>query len=406
MSQLLFNSLELCPDDPILQLMVNARNDANPQKVDLSAGIYKNEQGQTPILECVKIAEHNRLQGEDTKAYLGLAGDLRFNHLMTELVLGDKHPRLADKQVSAVQTTGGSGAIRLAAELIKRADADTRVWVSDPTWANHIPLLQAAGLSLSTYAYYQANQPGVRFEQMMQDLRSAKAGDVILLQGSCHNPSGEDLSFAQWQELTKFVLDKGIMPFVDIAYHGLSQDLDQDSAGWRYMASAVPEMLISYSGSKNFSLYRDRVGVLMSIAPSSQSAQKLLTNMTNISRVLYSLPPAHGAFLVAEILDKEELRSLWLSELSQMRTRINQMRTGLADALAQRLENYTDQASDRFDFIRHQQGMFSFLGITAEQVLAMREKHSIYLLNSSRVNIAGVSNSNIDYLADAIVAVL
>lgn len=406
MNQLLFNALALCPDDPILQLMVDARNDNNPKKIDLSAGIYKNEQGKTPILECVKIAEQKRLQGEDTKAYLGLAGDLRFNRLISELVLGEQHCRLIDKQVSAVQTTGGSGAIRLAAELIKRAKSDAKVWVSDPTWANHIPLLQAAGLSLSTYAYYQAREPGVRFDQMMQDLRSAQSGDVILLQGSCHNPSGEDLSFEQWQQLTKLVLEKNILPFVDIAYHGLSQDLDQDSKGWRHMASLVPEMLISYSGSKNFSLYRDRVGALVAIAPTADSAHKILTNMMNISRVLYSLPPAHGAFLVAEILDNDELRSMWLSELKQMRSRINQMRTSLADALEQRLANHSDHAADRFDFIRYQQGMFSFLGITAEQVLAMREKHSIYLLNSSRINIAGLSTNNIDHLADAIVAAL
>ena len=195
-------------------------------------------------------------------------------------------------------------------------------------------------------------------------------------------------------------------PFVDIAYHGLSQDLDQDSKGWRHMASLVPEMLISYSGSKNFSLYRDRVGALVAIAPTADSAHKILTNMMNISRVLYSLPPAHGAFLVAEILDNDELRSMWLSELKQMRSRINQMRTSLADALEQRLANHSDHAADRFDFIRYQQGMFSFLGITAEQVLAMREKHSIYLLNSSRINIAGLSTNNIDHLADAIVAAL
>jgi len=399
-SSSLFNTLDVCPDDPILQLMVTARGDSNPKKVDLSAGIYKNDLGQTPVLNCVKIAEERRLQTEESKSYLGLAGNLRFNSLVTDLVLGADHSAIAADRVSAIQTTGGSGAIRIAAELIKRIKPGTKVWVSDPTWANHIPLLKSASLEISTYSYYQPGEMGVRFEQMMHQLESAKAGDVILLQGSCHNPCGEDLSFEQWQILTEFVLEKALLPFVDIAYHGISQDLDEDSRGWRYMASAVPEMVISYSGSKNFSLYRDRIGVLVGIAPDPVKSHTLLTNMMNISRVVYSVPPAHGGFLIAEILEDADLKAMWLSELAEIRSRVGLMRSGLADALAQRLD------SDRFEFIRHQQGMFSFLGITTDQVLAMRKNHSIYLLNSSRVNIAGVTSSNLDHLADAIVAAL
>ncbi len=396
----LFTSLEVCPDDPILQLMVHARADTNPLKVDLSVGIYKDDMGKTPVMDCVKAAEQRRLEQEDSKAYLGLAGDLRFNKLVTELVLGPSHAALADKRVSTIQTTGGSGAIRIAAELIKRIKPGTRVWVSDPTWANHIPLLKSAGLEIATYAYYQSGEKGVRFTEMMQDLSAgAQSGDVILLQGSCHNPCGEDLSLEQWQHLAEFVLDRGLLPFVDIAYHGISKNLDEDSLGWRHMAASVPEMLISYSGSKNFSLYRDRIGALISISPNPATAHILLTNMMNISRVVYSVPPAHGGFLIAEILEDDELRKMWMFELDQIRLRVNQMRNGLADRLQERL------SSDRFEFIRDQQGMFSFLGISVEQVLSMRESHSIYLLNSSRVNIAGVTSSNIDHLVDAIVSV-
>ena len=396
----LFTSLEVCPDDPILQLMVRARNDTNPLKVDLSVGIYKNDVGKTPVMNCVKAAEKRRTDQEDSKAYLGLAGDLRFNKLVTELALGANHSANSDGRVSTIQTTGGSGAIRIASELIKRIKPGTKVWVSNPTWANHIPILKSAGLEIATYSYYQPGERGVRFAEMMQELSGAQHGDVILLQGSCHNPCGEDLSLEQWWLLTNFVLEKGLLPFVDIAYHGLSQDLDQDSLGWRHMAASVPEMLICYSGSKNFSLYRDRVGVLISVSPDQNSAHILLTNMMSISRVVYSLPPAHGGYLVAEILEDFELRQMWMSELDQIRLRINTMRTDLADALLQRLN------SDRFEFIRDQQGMFSFLGISAEQVLSMRESHGIYLLNSSRINIAGITSTNLEHIADAVASVI
>ena len=400
MSSKLFSGLELCPDDPILQLMVHARNDSNPQKVDLSAGIYKDDSGNTPVMECVKAAEKRRFEQEDTKAYLGLAGDLRFNKLLIELALGGGHSALLEERVSAIQTTGGSGAIRIAAELIKRIKRGTRVWVSDPTWANHIPLLSSAGLDIAKYAYYEPGETGVRFEQMLEQLGAATEGDVILLQGSCHNPCGEDLSLEQWQQLTDLILEKGVMPFVDTAYHGLAQDLDEDSSGWRHMASRVPEMLISYSCSKNFSLYRDRAGALLAISPDPKTSKIVLTNMMTISRVVYSVPPAHGAYLVAEILEDDELRKLWSSELEEIRSRINAVRAGLADRLQERL------SSDRFEFVRGQQGMFSFLGISREQVLKVRESHSIYLLESSRVNIAGLTSSNIDHVADAIASVV
>lgn len=400
MSSKNFDSLEVCPDDPILQLMQLARQDENPLKVDLSAGVYKDELSQTPVMSCIKQAEARRLERELTKTYLGLAGDLRFDDQIAKLALGESHAVIVDGRVSTIQTTGGSGAIRVAAELFKKIERGCNVWVSDPTWANHIPLLKAADNNIHTYSYYRHGESGVRFAEMMQQLSAAEAGDVILLQGSCHNPCGEDLSFEQWKDLTELVLNKGLMPFVDIAYHGLADDLDRDAQGWRHMAEQVPEMLISYSGSKNFSLYRDRVGALISISPDADSAHRVLTNMMTISRVLYSMPPAHGAYLVAEVLEDSELRKVWIGELDEIRSRINGVRADFSDALQKRA------GSDRFEFIRGQKGMFSFLGISAEQVQQMRRSHSVYLLDSSRMNIAGLTSANLEHVADAVASVI
>lgn len=400
MSSELFNCLETCPDDPILQLMVLAREDTNPLKVDLSAGVYKDEQSQTPVMQCVKEAEQRRLQQEQSKTYLGLAGDLRFDKYISSLALGEEHPAIAESRVSTIQTTGGSGAIRAAAELFKRIQEGCKVWVSDPTWANHIPLLSAAGNQILTYPYYSHGESGVRFSEMLAQLASAEAGDVVLLQGGCHNPCGEDLNLNQWKQLTELILERGLLPFVDVAYHGLADDLETDALGWRHMAASVPEMLISYSGSKSFSLYRDRVGALISISPDKETAERVLTNLMTISRVLYSMPPAHGAYLVAEILEDSSLRANWESELAEIQSRIQGVRIGFADALQEKL------GSDRFEFIRHQKGMFSFLGISAEQVQKMRETHSVYMLDSSRMNIAGLSSSNLDHVAEAVVSVV
>lgn len=400
MSSKNFSGLETCPDDPILQLMYLAEKDKNPLKVDLSAGVYKDELSHTPVMNCVKEAERRRLQQETSKTYQGLAGDLRFDDLVSKLALGDSHSAILENRVSTVQATGGSGAIRLAAELFKKIKKGGTVWVSDPTWANHIPLLSSADNKILTYSYYQPGESGLRFTEMMEQLGTANEGDVILLQGSCHNPCGEDLTLEQWQQLTDLVLQKSLFPFVDIAYHGLAEDLDEDALGWRYMAEKAPEMLISYSGSKSFSLYRDRIGALISISPDAETAQRVLTNMMTISRVLYSMPPAHGAYLVAEILDDQNLRKIWVAELNEIRSRIQGVRSDFADGLQ------TQTGSDRFEFIRKQKGMFSFLGIEAAQVQQMRKSHSIYLLDSSRINIAGLTSKNLNHVVEAVASVV
>ena len=401
MTTSLFSNLLLCPDDPILQVMMDCRADTNPHKVDLSAGVYKDPAGNTPVLNCVREAEKRRIAQETTKNYPGLAGDLRFNALVTDLCLGADHPVIQDRRTATLQTTGGSGAIRIAGELFKRIQAGARVWVSDPTWGNHIPLLKAADLDLQTYPYYTKGESRLRFDEMMQRLQAqAVAGDVLLLHGSSHNPCGQDLNWEQWQQVTRLVLDKGLMPFVDAAYHGLSAPLDEDAAGWRYMASQVPEMLIAYSGSKSFSLYRDRAGGLISISETAEKAHILMTNLMSISRVVYSMPPAHGAFIMAEILDSAELKTQWMEDLAEMRDRICSVRQQFADALR------AHTGSEHFDFIRQQNGMFSFLDLPVDKVRLLRSEYSIYLLDSGRVNIAGITSDSADYVAKAVASVL
>lgn len=395
-----FRHLPVCPDDPILELMVQAAADLNPDKVDLSAGVYKNDAGKTPILEAVKQAEVRRQQKEDTKAYLGLAGDQRFNALVADMVLGKDHPALQQQRVCTLQTTGGSGAIRIAAELFKRIERGARVWVGDPTWANHIPLLRAADLELLIYPYYRVGDVGVRFDEMMAALGEAEPGDMVLLQGSCHNPCGEDLTREQWHQVAELLLERELVPLVDAAYHGLAEPMDQDAYGWRYLASRLPEMLIAWSGSKNFSLYRDRAGALIAIGATPERTHAVMTNLMNISRVVYSVPPAHGAALVAEILDDPELTSAWQAELVEMRDRI----IGVRQLFADQLQRAT--GGNGFDFVRHQKGMFSFLPISAEQAGRLRADYSVYLLDSGRINVAGITASSAEYVSNSIAAVL
>ncbi len=395
-----FKDLPVCPDDPILELMVQAAADKNPHKVDLSAGVYKNDAGKTPILQAVQQAEVLRQQKEDTKSYLGLAGDLRFNSLVAEMVLGKGHPVFAEQRVCTLQTTGGSGAIRIAAELFKRIQRGARVWVGNPTWANHIPLLAAADLELLTYPYYRVGEAGVLFGEMMQALQAAEPGDLVLLQGSCHNPCGEDMTHDQWRQLADLLVERRLVPLVDAAYHGLAEPMDQDAFGWRHLASRVPEMLIAWSGSKNFSLYRDRAGALIAIAATPERTKAVMTNLMNISRVVYSVPPAHGAALVAEILADEQLHAIWQEELLTMRERIIGVRERFADELA------AASASDRFEFVRHQKGMFSFMPLSPKQAQALRREHSVYLLDSGRINVAGITASSAEYVASAIARVI
>ena len=396
----MFELLDKKPDDPILALLIEARNDPSPNVVDLSAGVYKSEDGNTPIFSAIKTAEDRRHKTEATKSYLGIRGDERFNQLVTELLLGKDHSVLADGRVSSIQTVGGSGALFVGGRLLVEANPNTKIWAGDPTWGNHIPLLTSAGAAMGSLPYYDRGSHRVNFDALLESLQCLDEGAVVLLHGCCHNPTGADLSADQWDQLADLILEKNLIPFVDVAYHGLAQNLDQDAYGWRMLADRVPEMLIAYSCSKNFGVYRDRVGLLAVVSRNAEESAKTLSNMMSICRATYSMPPAHGAFSVAEVLDDSALCAEWKGDLDRMRGRIEDARKAFVEAIG-RVSSSMD-----FGFVTEQFGMFSFLGITADQVNRLKTKHSVYMLQSSRVNVAGLTSANTDYVAGALVQVL
>lgn len=396
----MFEALDKKPDDPILALLVEARNDPSPNVVDLSAGVYKSEDGNTPIFSAIKKAEDHRQRTEATKSYLGIRGDERFNELVSELLLGRDHSALSDGRVSSVQTIGGSGALFIGGRLLAEANPNTTIWAGDPTWGNHIPLLTSAGVSMGKLPYYDRVHNRVDFDGLVAGIRDLAKGSVVLMHGCCHNPTGADLSTDQWDQLADIMLDRHLIPFVDVAYHGLAKNLDQDAYGWRMLAERVPEMLIAYSCSKNFGVYRDRAGLLAVISENTDTAAKTLSNMMSICRATYSMPAAHGGFVVAEVLDDAALRTEWMSDLNDMRERISGMRTDFVDAIKRASPELN------FGFVVEQFGMFSFLGITSEQVNRLKTEHSVYMLESSRINVAGLTSANIGYVANALAEVL
>ena len=396
----MFSSLNALAPDPILGLIALANKDLNANKVDLGVGVYKNELGATPIMAAVKTAERNCADKELTKAYIGPAGPAEFNSGIRDLIFGAQHPALQAERVRTVLTPGGCGALRVGAEFLKRCSENATIWVSDPTWANHLPLLGNAGLKLAEYPYYEAGSASIKFDEMMSALASVGRGDIVLLHGCCHNPCGADLNEEQWRELTALAAKNGFLPFIDLAYQGFGRGLDEDAYGIRYMAEQLPELLVASSCSKNFGLYRERVGSLSVLSDNSAQSDAALTHVNNVVRGNYSMPPSHGGAIVGDILADSALRQNWETELAGMRDRINQLRVLLVDKLSA-------QNVDRdFSFIAKQHGMFSFLGLSVAQVDQLREQFSIYMVGSSRVNIAGISQSNIDYLAQSIAAVL
>lgn len=396
----MFQQLPRLEADPILGLLAAYRSDPRAHKIDLGVGVYQDEQGRTPIMRAVREAERHLLATETTKTYLGIAGDPSFNEKLLELLLGiDGSTGLADR-VRGLQTTGGCGALRIGAETIRRARPDATVWVSTPTWANHLPLIGGSGLRLAEYPYYDAGTHGVDFDAMIEAVGRMPAGDVVLLHGCCHNPTGADLSLGQWQALTELLLARGVMPYIDIAYQGLADGLDEDVAGVRHLLAAVPEAVIAMSCSKNFGLYRERVGAVYLLAETAVQADAVQTQAMAAARQIWSMPPAHGAAVVAHILGDAALRNDWEDELAEVRGRIGSMRTLLAERLA------GNAAGIDFDFITRQKGMFSYFGIRPEQVRRLREDYAVYMMESTRINLAGVTHANIDALASAVHAVL
>lgn len=394
----MFETLETLKPDPILGLIAAYREDPREAKVDLGAGVYRDEDGATPVLASVKAAERILLDTQVSKTYTGSEGEARFNTLMQNLLLGPSHP--AADRAWTIQTPGGSGALRVAAWLILRAREDARVWVSDPTWANHIPLLGSTGLTLKTYPYYDGERHTIRFDDMLAALREIPSGDVVLLHGSCHNPTGAELSPTQWDAVADLMEERQLLPFFDTAYLGFANPLAEDSVNLRRFAERFPEMLLASSCSKNFGLYCDRVGALTVISADKKAAAASWSQAVNIVRRIYSVPPNHGAGIVATILGDDMLRAQWSAELDAMRARLDGNRELLVEALGGVLPERD------FSHLSRGRGMFAILGVDKSQVARLRDDFAIYMVDSSRINVAGVSEDNARYLADAVARTL
>jgi aspartate aminotransferase len=396
----MFERLDRLPPDPILGLMAAFRADADPRKVDLGVGVYRNDHGETPILQAVRQAEQAMLGRQTTKTYVAPAGNPGFNQMLERLVLGDEHSALTAGRVRTVQAPGGCGALRLGAELIRAASPESVVHVSTPTWANHVPLLSGCGLKLERYPYFDPETGGVKFDAMLAALDRLPARAVVLLHASCHNPTGADLSEPQWRELLGLFKRRGLLPFIDIAYQGLGTGVVEDAFGIRLFCAELPEVTVAVSCSKNFGLYRERTGALHVINETPAAADAVLTQLVRIARSLYSMPPDHGAAIVHEILGSENLRKLWADEVAVMRKRIQ----GLRHEAVRHLQLTCPQRD--FGFIERQRGMFSYLGVNVEQVHELRSRHHVYMTDDSRINIAGLRRENLEYFAQAVAQVL
>ena len=393
----MFESLQAAQADAILGLIAEHRSDPRAEKIDLGVGVYRTEQGETPVLGVVKCAEQQLVDSQDSKSYIGTAGAADFNAAMQALTFGDSSP---DDRLATIQTPGGSGSLRVAAGMILRASPNASVWASEPTWANHIPLLGGAGVQLKSYPYYDTENHVIKIDDMLAALRTAPAGDIVLLHACCHNPSGLDPSEDDWRAITDVIVERALVPFIDMAYQGFADNLDSDAFAVRYMADRVPEMIVATSCSKNFGLYRDRVGTLSMLTADSKARDIVYSQVNNLVRTIYSVPPDHGAAVVSLILHDAELREAWLGELAEMRDRLKSMRTLLSDALQEKAPQHD------FSHLARTTGMFCFLGISAEQVAKLKRDYGIYMVDSSRINFAGITPQNVDYLASSIAATL
>ncbi len=393
----MFETLQDAEGDAILGLIEEHENDPRAEKIDLGVGVFRSEEGETPILDVVKRVEQVLLDTQDSKAYIGTAGAADFNAAMQVLTFGDAN---AEDRLTTIQTPGGSGSLRAAAGMIRRASPTASVWLSQPTWSNHAPLISGAGVSLKSYPYYDTENHVIKIDEMLASLREAPAGDVVLLHACCHNPSGLDPSVAEWQAITDVLIERGLVPFMDMAYQGFAEGLDEDAFSVRHMAGRVSEMIVSTSCSKNFGLYRDRVGTLSFLASDSTVRDTINSQVNNLVRTIYSMPPDHGAAVVSLVLHSDELRSRWENELAAMRERLRHMRALLNDALIERVPERD------FSHLIRATGMFCFLGITAEQIARLKKDFGVYMVDSSRINVAGITPGNVSYLADSIAATL
>lgn len=391
---MIFKNLQQQPPDKILALMTAFKEDPRDQKLDLGVGVYKNPTGITPIMRSIKLAEKKWWEIESSKSYVGLVGDPAFSDAMISLVLGNSIPR---NLIASAATPGGTGAVRQGFELFKIANPGVRVFVSDPTWPNHISILQYLNIPFETYRYFDNETRGVDFDSMVSDLSRAKAGDVILLHGCCHNPTGANLDKQQWKIIIDLLNKNGATPMIDLAYQGFGDGLEEDAYATRLIAESVPETVIASSCSKNFGIYRERAGLLMLISQDSSKRNINQSMLAYLNRQNYSFPPDHGSRLVSIVLNDKDLRSDWMSELEDIRTSLLNLRVQLADEL-QKISG-----SDRFGFIASHRGMFSRLGATPSQVEKMRKEFGIYMVSDSRFNVAGLNNETVPALAKAII---
>lgn len=393
----MFENLTPQPADKILALMQEYKADTRETKIDLGVGVYKNAQGQTPVMRAIKAAEKNIWEKQQSKSYVGLAGDATFGETMVSLVLGDA---VAHDAVARVATPGGTGAVRQAFELARMMNPDVRVFVSNPTWPNHVSILKYLGIEMVPYRYFDEDTCVVDFDAMMEDIAQAKKGDIVLVHGCCHNPTGANLTMEQWQAVVAQLQKSGATPMVDIAYQGFGDGLDEDAAATRLLAAELPEVLIAASCSKNFGIYRERTGLLMAVGHESSRKDITQASLQFLNRQNYSFPPDHGEVLVAEVLTNDELRADWIAELEEVRIGM----LALREKLSRELSRAT--GSDRFGFVAEHRGMFSRLGITPEQVEKIKKDHGIYMVGDSRMNIAGLNETSVVTLANAVAATL
>ena len=390
----MFNSLQQQPADKILALMQVYKEDPRENKIDLGVGVYKDASGQTPIMQSIKQAEHMLWETQDTKSYVGLTGTPEFSETMIDLVLGDKF----DKNLTAsAATPGGTGAVRQAFELGKMANPNLRVFVSDPTWPNHLSILKYLGIPVEPYRYFDTKTRAVDFSSMMTDLENAKEGDLILLHGCCHNPTGANLKAPEWDAVIELLLKSGATPMIDIAYQGFGDGLEEDASGVRKLVNSVPETIIAASCSKNFGIYRERTGLLIVVSHDKDARDLNQSTLAFLNRQNFSFPPDHGARLVTMVLSDAELKRSWMEELEAVRTSMLSLRTQLATELEKL------SGSNRFGFLADHRGMFSRLGASPEQVNELRENHAVYMVGDSRLNIAGLNSKTVPVLAKAIV---
>ena len=391
----MFSQLSPAQPDPILSLSLIYNADQRDHKMDLGIGVYRNNHGQTPIMAAISQAEHRLLQTQTTKSYVGLAGSEVFNQCMIDLLLAETS---AHSRAAGVQTPGGSGALRMLADLMHVANANTTVWLTDLSYVNHRPVMEAAGLKVKYYPYFDRDTKQVNTDAMLSALAQAGANDVVLLHGCCHNPTGADISFEAWQAITALANKNGFVPFVDMAYLGFGDGLEQDGVGLKFMADNIEEMMIATSCSKNFGLYRERTGAALLVGDTLSNAQKAKGRILTLARASYTMPPDHGAALVADILTNSVLTAVWKQELIMMQQRIIGLRQSLVNTLAAK-------GCDQFSFIADHKGMFSMTGLSPDKIMRLRDEFAIYAVGDGRINVAGLQEQQIDALATALMTV-